>query len=68
MKITIIGASAGVGLEVTRLALQKGHDVTTLSRRIVPIPDHAKLTRVQGSVTPVVNSGRHELQLHAAGC
>jgi putative NADH-flavin reductase len=51
MKITIIGASAGVGLEVTRLALQKGHDVTTLSRRIVPIPDHAKLTRVQGSAT-----------------
>jgi putative NADH-flavin reductase len=51
MKITIIGASAGVGLEVTRLALKKGHDVTTLSRRIVPIPDQAKLTRVQGSAT-----------------
>jgi putative NADH-flavin reductase len=51
MKITVIGASAGVGLEVARLALQKGHDVTTLSRRIVPIPDHAKLRRVQGSAT-----------------
>jgi putative NADH-flavin reductase len=51
MKITVIGASAGVGLEVTRLALQKGHDVTTLSRRMVPLPDHSKLRRVQGSAT-----------------
>jgi putative NADH-flavin reductase len=49
MKITIVGASAGVGLEVTRLALERGHEVTVLSRRIVPLPDHAKLRRVQGS-------------------
>lgn len=49
MKIAVIGASAGIGLEVTRLALQKGHDVATLSRRIVPLPDDAKLRRVQGS-------------------
>jgi putative NADH-flavin reductase len=49
MKITVIGASAGVGLEVTRFALQKGHDVTSLSRRFVPLPDHPKLRRVQGS-------------------
>jgi len=33
------------------MALQKGHEVTTLSRRIVPLPDHAKLKRVQGSAT-----------------
>lgn len=51
MKITIIGASAGIGLEVTRLALEKGHEVTTLSRRVVPLPDHLKLRRVQGSAT-----------------
>jgi putative NADH-flavin reductase len=51
MKIAIIGASAGIGLEVTRLALQQGHEVTTLSRRVVPLPDHAKLKRVQGSAT-----------------
>jgi putative NADH-flavin reductase len=51
MKIAVIGASAGIGLEVTRLALQKGHEVMTLSRRIVPLPDHAKLRRVQGSAT-----------------
>ncbi len=51
MKITVIGASAGVGLQVTRLALEKGHEITTLSRRVVPLPDHAKLKRVQGSAT-----------------
>lgn len=51
MKIAVIGASAGIGLQVTSLALEKGHEVTTLSRRIVPLPDHAKLRRVQGSAT-----------------
>jgi putative NADH-flavin reductase len=51
MKIAIIGASAGVGLQVTRLALQKGHEVITLSRRVVPLPDHPKLKRVQGSAS-----------------
>lgn len=51
MKITIIGASAGIGLETTRLALERGHEVTTLSRQVVPLPDHTKLKRVQGSAT-----------------
>ena len=51
MKIAIIGASAGIGLQCTRLALEKGHEVTSLSRRVVPLPDHTKLRRVQGSAT-----------------
>lgn len=51
MKITIIGASAGVGLQATRLALEKRHEVATLSRRVVPLPDHAKLKQMQGSAT-----------------
>ncbi|MBS0150665.1 MAG: NAD(P)H-binding protein [Nitrospira sp.] len=51
MKMAVVGASAGIGLQCVRLALQKGHEVVTLSRRVVPIPDHAKLTRVQGSAT-----------------
>ena len=51
MKIAVIGASAGIGLQITRLALEKGHEVTTLSRRRVPLPDHQKLRRVQGSAT-----------------
>lgn len=49
MKITVIGASAGVGLEVVRLALQKGHEVTSLSRSVEPLPKDHKLHIVQGS-------------------
>lgn len=51
MKIAVIGASAGVGLHITRLALEKGHEVTALSRRVVPLPDHVKLKKTQGSAT-----------------
>src|SRR5690348_12840669 len=51
MKITVIGASAGVGFQVTRLALEKGHEVATLSRRVVPLPGHTKLKRIQGNAT-----------------
>ena len=51
MKIAIIGASAGIGLATTRLALERGHEVATLSRRRVSFPDHAHLKRVQGSAT-----------------
>jgi putative NADH-flavin reductase len=51
MKITVIGASAGIGREVTSLALERGHEVTTLSRRVVPLPDHPRLKRVQGNAT-----------------
>lgn len=51
MKIAIIGASAGIGLQATRLALERGHEIATLSRRVVPLPDHPNLRRVQGSAT-----------------
>jgi putative NADH-flavin reductase len=51
MKITIIGASAGVGLITVQQALEKGHQVTALARSSVPIPDHALLTKIQGSAT-----------------
>jgi putative NADH-flavin reductase len=51
MKITVIGASAGVGLETTRLLLERGNQVTTLSRSTVPLEDHPGLTRLHGSST-----------------
>ncbi len=51
MKISIIGASAGIGLQCTRLALERGHEINALSRRTVPLPDHPKLRRVEGSAT-----------------
>lgn len=51
MKIAVIGASAGIGLQVTHLGLERGHEVTTLSRRKVSLPDQPKLRCVQGSAT-----------------
>lgn len=51
MKIAVLGASAGIGLHSVRLALQQGHEVVTLSRRVVPLPDHAQLIQIQGSAT-----------------
>lgn len=62
MKIAIIGASAGIGLQTTRLALERGHEVTTLSRRRVPLPDQAKLKRVEGSA---INP--HDIRLAVEG-
>lgn len=58
MKIAVLGASAGIGLQCVRLALQKGHEVVTLSRRVVPVPDQAELTRVQGSATDATSVRR----------
>lgn len=51
MKITVIGASAGVGLETVKRALERGHFVTTLSRTIVTIPSGKNLIKYQGSAT-----------------
>lgn len=53
MKITIIGASSGLGLETVKQALAKGHEVTTLSRGPVPLPDQPGLNTVKGSSTQV---------------
>lgn len=50
MNITILGASAGVGLEITKQALQKNHTITTLSRSALQIPDANNLIMIQGSV------------------
>jgi putative NADH-flavin reductase len=53
MKITIIGASAGIGLATVKLALAQGHQVTALSTNTATIPDHSLLTKVNGSATSV---------------
>ena len=49
--ITIIGASAGVGLATVTKSLAAGHTVTTLSRTMANLPSHPNLTIVQGSAT-----------------
>ena len=51
MNITIIGASAGVGLETVKRALQRNHKVTTLSRSEISLPSNSNLTLLKGSAT-----------------
>lgn len=49
MKLTIIGASAGIGLATVERALELGHQVTTLSRHRIEIKEDSNLTQLQGS-------------------
>ena len=58
MRITIIGASAGVGLLAVQQALAQGHHVTTLSRTVTTLPEHPKLTKVVGSATAAADLRR----------
>jgi putative NADH-flavin reductase len=51
MNITIIGASAGVGLEAVKRALQRNHKVTTLSRSEIQLPPNDNLISIKGSAT-----------------
>lgn len=51
MKITIIGASAGVGLETVKRALDRNHNVTTLSRSAISLPENTNLNTLKGSAT-----------------
>lgn len=49
MNITIIGASAGVGLETVKRALDRDHMVTTLSRSEINLPSNKNLKTLKGS-------------------
>jgi putative NADH-flavin reductase len=49
MNITIIGASAGVGFESVKRALQRSHKVTTLSRNEVELPKSNNLLVLKGN-------------------
>ncbi|MEZ4796707.1 MAG: NAD(P)H-binding protein [Flavobacteriaceae bacterium] len=51
MNITIIGASAGVGLETVKRAMEQNHKVTTLSRSEINLPSNPNLTTLKGSAT-----------------
>lgn len=51
MKISVIGASAGLGLETVKRALDRKHEVTTLSRSVLPIEAQAALLAIQGDAT-----------------
>ena len=49
MNITIIGASAGVGLETVKRALERNHTVTTLSRSTIQLPENQNLISLKGN-------------------
>lgn len=51
MNITIIGASAGVGLETVKRALDRNHKLITLSRSEISLPSNSNLTTIKGSAT-----------------
>jgi len=51
MNITIIGASAGVGLEAVKRGLQRNHTITTLSRSPIGIKGEKSLHMIAGDAT-----------------
>lgn len=51
MKITIIGASAGIGLETVKRGLNRNHSITTLSRSEIDIEEKKSLNMILGDAT-----------------
>lgn len=51
MNITIIGASAGIGLETVKRGLNRNHSITTLSRSEIHIEEKKSLNMILGDAT-----------------
>jgi putative NADH-flavin reductase len=51
MNITIIGASAGIGLETVKRGLNRNHSITTLSRSEIEIKENKSLKVMLGDAT-----------------
>ena len=51
MNITIIGASAGIGLETVKRGLNRNHSITTLSRSEIEIEGQKSFNRILGDAT-----------------
>lgn len=58
MRISVIGASKGLGLETVKSALSRNHAVTTLSRSHVKVADDKAVTEVLGSATEEADLAR----------
>ena len=48
MKIAVIGASAGIGLETVKRALERNHEVVALARSAVQHPEYPFLKSING--------------------
>lgn len=48
MKIAVIGASAGIGIETVKRALERNHEVNTLSRSTIQLPKNPMLNSIIG--------------------
>ena len=62
MNITIIGASAGIGLETVKRGLNRKHSITTLSRSEIEIEEKRSLNMILGDATnkvDLLNSIQH---------
>ena len=55
MNITIIGASAGLGLETVKRGLNRNHSITTLSRSEIEIEEKKSLNMILGDATNKVD-------------
>jgi len=55
MNITIIGASAGIGLETVKRGLNRNHSITTLSRSEIKIEKNQSLNMILGNATNKVD-------------
>ena len=51
MNITIIGASAGIGLETVKRGLNRNHSITTLSRSEIGIEEKKSIKMILGDAT-----------------
>jgi putative NADH-flavin reductase len=59
MNITIVGASAGIGLEAVKRGLSRKHFITTLSRSKIEIEENKSLKMILGNAisrTDILNS------------
>jgi putative NADH-flavin reductase len=72
MKLVVLGATGGIGVEVVRQAIARGHSVTALVRKPEPLNAFAGHIRlVQGNLMDAVELGRtlegHDAVLSAFG-
>jgi putative NADH-flavin reductase len=71
MKIAVFGASGTIGQRIVREALDRGHEVTAISRHPLPSPFNGQVKAVAGDVTDPGSVARavagHDVVVSAVG-